>query len=84
MRAKGWHGHGRKYDCQQCLDKAHPSAMFVLVPLQFFCDLLGFIGAFGTGPTTFWLPPLIWLVAKKPKMMSVRLHSLSCTRILRM
>ena len=31
-------------------------------------DLMGFIGALGTGPTTFWLPSVIWLVLKKPGM----------------
>ena len=29
---------------------------------------MGFIGALGTGPTTFWLPSVIWLVLKKPKV----------------
>ena len=35
-----------------------------------FCsgDLMGFIGALGTGPTTFWLPSVIWLVLKKPSV----------------
>lgn len=28
----------------------------------------GFIGALGTGPTTFWLPSIIYLVLKKPGM----------------
>lgn len=27
---------------------------------------MGFIGALGTGPTTFWYPSVIWLVLKKP------------------
>ncbi len=27
-------------------------------PQPFFGDLLGFIGAIATGPTTFWLPPV--------------------------
>ena len=27
---------------------------------------MGFIGALGTGPTTFWLPSVIWLTLKKP------------------
>ena len=58
--------------------------IFVPLPLQFFGDLLGFIGAFGTGPTTFWLPPLMWLVVKKPKKMSVRLLTLSRARVPRM
>ena len=29
-------------------------------------DLMGFFGAIGFAPTTFWLPSLIWLVVKKP------------------
>ena len=29
-------------------------------------DLMGFIGALGTGPTTFWLPCLIYLVVVRP------------------
>lgn len=33
-------------------------------------DLMGFIGALGTGPTTFWLPSVIYLTLKKPKMNS--------------
>lgn len=31
-----------------------------------YADLMGFIGALGTGPTTFWYPAVIWLVLKKP------------------
>lgn len=31
---------------------------------------MGFIGALGTGPTTFWLPSVIWLTLKKPGMKS--------------
>lgn len=31
-------------------------------------DLMGFFGAIGFAPTTFWLPSLIWLVVKKPTM----------------
>ena len=30
-------------------------------------DLMGFFGAIGFAPTTFWLPSLIWIVVKKPK-----------------
>ena len=40
---------------------------FVAVTLPFFGDLMGFFGAIGFAPTTFWLPSLIWLVVKKPK-----------------
>jgi hypothetical protein len=39
----------------------------VQITLPFFGDLLGFIGALGTGPTTFFLPPLMWLCLKKSR-----------------
>jgi len=39
---------------------------FLACTIPFFGDLMGFIGALGTGPTTFWLPSVIWLVLKKP------------------
>jgi hypothetical protein len=39
---------------------------FIACTIPFFGDLMGFIGALGTGPTTFWLPSIIWLVLKKP------------------
>lgn len=39
-------------------------------------DLMGFIGALGTGPTTFWYPSVIWLVLKKPGMGSM--HFWAC------
>lgn len=29
-------------------------------------DLMGFFGAIGFAPTTFWLPSVIWLAVKKP------------------
>lgn len=38
------------------------------VDLIFFAGLMGFIGALGTGPTTFWLPSVIWLTVNKPKV----------------
>jgi amino acid permease len=41
---------------------------FVAVSIPFFGSLMGFIGALGTGPTTFFLPSIIWLVLKKPKV----------------
>ena len=41
---------------------------FLACTIPFFGDLMGFIGALGTGPTTFWLPSVIWLVLKKPGM----------------
>ena len=31
---------------------------------------MGFFGAIGFAPTTFWLPSLIWLVVKKPPVKS--------------
>jgi hypothetical protein len=46
----------------------------------FFGDLLGFIGAIATGPTTFWLPPLMWIILYRPVLTDVRLRSLlQCT-----
>ena len=42
------------------------------ITFPFFGDILGFIGALGTGPTTFWLPSLMWLILKKPKPSNVR------------
>ena len=33
-------------------------------------DLLGFFGAFGFAPMTFWMPSVIWLVVMKPKKTS--------------
>jgi amino acid permease len=39
---------------------------FVACTIPFFGDLMGFIGALGTGPTTFWIPSVLWLVLKKP------------------
>lgn len=38
----------------------------------FFGDLLGFIGAIATGPTTFWLPPLMWIILYRPSLTDVR------------
>lgn len=43
---------------------------FCAVSLPFFGDLMGFFGAIGFAPTTFWLPSLIWLVVKKPPLRS--------------
>ena len=37
----------------------------------FSTDLMGFFGAIGFAPTTFWLPSLIWLVVKKPPKLSL-------------
>lgn len=33
-------------------------------------DLLGFFGAFGFAPMTFWMPSVIWLVVMKPSKKS--------------
>ncbi|KAL3139320.1 hypothetical protein ABBQ38_003657 [Trebouxia sp. C0009 RCD-2024] len=40
---------------------------FIGITLPFFGDLLGFFGAFGFAPMTFWMPSVIWLVVMKPK-----------------
>ena len=37
----------------------------------FFGDLLGFIGAIATGPTTFWIPPLMWIILYRPVLTDV-------------
>ena len=34
-------------------------------------DLLGFFGAFGFAPMTFWMPSVIWLVVMKPSKKSL-------------
>lgn len=44
---------------------------FVAITLPFFGDLLGFVGAIATGPTTFWLPPLMWLILFRPKISNI-------------
>jgi amino acid permease len=44
---------------------------FVAITLPFFGDLLGFIGAIATGPTTFWIPPLMWIVLYKPTLTDI-------------
>ena len=44
---------------------------FVAITLPFFGDLLGFVGALATGPTTFWLPSLMWLILKRPTISNV-------------
>ncbi|CAK0779930.1 hypothetical protein CVIRNUC_004892 [Coccomyxa viridis] len=43
---------------------------FVACSIPFFGDLMGFVGALGTGPTTFWIPSLIYLVLKRPSVRS--------------
>lgn len=43
----------------------------IAVILPFFGDLLGFVGAIATGPTTFWLPPLMWLILKRPSISNI-------------
>lgn len=44
---------------------------FVGISLPFFGDLLGFFGAFGFAPMTFWMPSVIWLVIMKPSKKSL-------------
>ncbi|KAL0052974.1 hypothetical protein WJX82_010701 [Trebouxia sp. C0006] len=43
---------------------------FIGITLPFFGDLLGFFGAFGFAPMTFWMPSVIWLVVMKPSKKS--------------
>ncbi|KAL6351194.1 hypothetical protein AAG906_031780 [Vitis piasezkii] len=45
--------------------------LFVGVTFPFFGDLLGFFGGFGFAPTSYFLPSIIWLVLKKPRMFSI-------------
>jgi amino acid permease len=44
---------------------------FIAITLPFFGDLLGFIGAIATGPTTFWLPPLMWIILYRPVLTDI-------------
>lgn len=44
---------------------------FIGISIPFFGDLLGFFGAFGFAPMTFWMPSVIWLVVMKPKKNSI-------------
>lgn len=39
--------------------------------LPFFGDLMGFVGAVAITPTTFVLPPVLWLMYKRPRRFSV-------------
>ncbi len=50
----------------------HAVTTLIAVILPFFGDLLGFVGAIATGPTTFWLPPLMWLILKRPSISNVK------------
>lgn len=59
-----WQGCYLSWTPQPCLSALQP----------FFGDLLGFLGAIATGPTTFWLPPLMWLLLYRPNLTNVRLH----------
>ncbi|KAG9152902.1 hypothetical protein Leryth_012523 [Lithospermum erythrorhizon] len=45
--------------------------LFVGVTFPFFGDLLGFFGGFGFAPTSYFLPSIIWLKLKKPKIFSI-------------
>jgi Transmembrane amino acid transporter protein len=54
-----------------------PPSLFAVRCLQpFFGDLMGFIGAIACGPTTFWLPPLMWAILHRPRLSSVRSYTL--------
>uniref|UniRef100_A0A0C9RIM6 TSA: Wollemia nobilis Ref_Wollemi_Transcript_15812_1666 transcribed RNA sequence n=1 Tax=Wollemia nobilis TaxID=56998 RepID=A0A0C9RIM6_9CONI len=44
---------------------------FVGITLPFFGDLLGFFGGFAFAPTTYFLPCIMWLSIKKPKIFSL-------------
>ncbi|KAH6830140.1 lysine histidine transporter 1 [Perilla frutescens var. hirtella] len=44
--------------------------MFIGMTFPFFGGLLGFFGGFALAPTTYYLPCIIWLIVKKPKMFS--------------
>lgn len=48
--------------------KLWPSVL--TLPAVLSADLLGFFGAFGFAPMTFWMPSVIWLVVMKPKKTS--------------
>ena len=54
---------------------------FLQITFPFFGDILGFIGALGTGPTTFWIPSLMWLIVKKPGPGNVRATSSALCRV---
>ncbi|XP_020966107.1 lysine histidine transporter-like 6 isoform X3 [Arachis ipaensis] len=45
--------------------------LFIGVTFPFFGDLLGFFGGFGIGPTSYFLPSIMWLIIKKPKRFSI-------------
>lgn len=44
---------------------------FIGITLPFFGDLLGFFGGFAFSPTTFFLPCIMWLSIKKPRIFSL-------------
>lgn len=66
--------HVRRFGSIICVKLIDSECSFVLQP--FFGDLLGFIGAIATGPTTFWLPPLMWVILYRPAVSNVRLYPL--------
>ncbi|KAL4358663.1 hypothetical protein AHAS_Ahas09G0309200 [Arachis hypogaea] len=45
--------------------------LFIGVTFPCFGDLLGFFGGFGIGPTSYFLPSIMWLIIKKPKRFSI-------------
>ncbi|MED6159167.1 hypothetical protein PIB30_039770 [Stylosanthes scabra] len=45
--------------------------LFIGKTFPFFGDLLGFFGGLSIGPTSYFLPSIIWLIIKKPKRFSI-------------
>ncbi|KIZ06857.1 hypothetical protein MNEG_1089 [Monoraphidium neglectum] len=43
---------------------------FVACLLPFFGDIMGLVGALGTTPTSYTIPPIVWLKLKKPPTFS--------------
>jgi hypothetical protein len=40
------------------------------LPLLFAGDIMGLVGALGTTPTSYTIPPIVWLKLKKPPTFS--------------
>ncbi|KAK4488781.1 hypothetical protein RD792_004569, partial [Penstemon davidsonii] len=45
--------------------------MFIAMTFPFFGGLMGFFGGLALAPTTYFLPCIMWLAIKKPKMFSI-------------
>ncbi|KAL0431588.1 UNVERIFIED_CONTAM: Lysine histidine transporter 1 [Sesamum radiatum] len=45
--------------------------MFLAITFPFFNAVLGFFGGFGSAPTTYFLPCIIWLAIYKPRRFSL-------------